>query len=127
MAVLGFVIFFSFAACLIGIVWLLSNCLFEFGIEPAAKRFMNWKKLTFERQYVEIYVHPATEEQIELSRKLEIQRCPDLKKAFKSEASHRANIRNCDKQFGGVPIRVPADEPLPDNFLRYAPKELWWY
>lgn len=117
MAVLGFVIFFSFVACIVGILWLLSNCFFEFGVEPAVKRFMNWYKLSTERQYVEIYVHPATNEQLDLAVKQEME---DL--GLTSKKGIKSTLKRCDNHYGGMPLRVPADEPLPDNFVGYVPK-----
>lgn len=125
MAVLGFVIFFSFVACIIGIIWLLSNCFFEFGVNPAVRRFANWYKLSTERQYVEIYVHPATKEQIELAVDQELRAYPSLKDTFESREAHEECLRRCDKFFGGMLLRVPVDEPLPDNFLRYKQEDPW--
>lgn len=117
MVVLGSVIFISFIACLVGMFGLFSNCLFEFGIDPAARKLINWSKLTFGKKYVEIYVHPATDEQLDLAVKQEME---DL--GLTSKKGIKSSLKRCDNAFGGMPLKVPADEPLPDNFVGYVKK-----
>ncbi len=115
MVAIGFVLFISFVVCVIAIFGLLTNCLFEFGIDPAIKRFINWNNLTFGKKYVSIVVHPATMEQLDLATKQEVE-------FLGLESAHgvKMSLKQCDDYFGGLTIEVPADEPLPDNFVRYT-------
>ncbi len=119
MAAIGFVLFFAFIACLVSIFGLLTNCLFEFGIEPLIKRRINrhkFKQMERLPRWDAVRVYPPTTAQILLAER---QSCiPGQKPDFSAE-SVKAAKKDADN-LGYLEYEIPYGSEVPKNFLRYG-------
>lgn len=117
MAAIGFVLFIAFAACMIGTFGLLSNCLFEFGVEPAVKRCIAWRKACKNEKMVEIYVKDPTDAQIRIASRQERIHVDSL--GLTSFYKQDEETLRALSKAGCFTYFVRKDAKLPDNFDGY--------